>query len=69
MLQFADLEETSLTIYIDSLISGKILPRIDIPKVDLDLITQKFVEKLSNYPVSSQKFEKMLATNRMVKFW
>jgi MoxR-like ATPase len=54
---------------IDYIILGKILPRIEIKKSELDTISNNILQKLSSYPLSYEKFKDMLNTKHTVKFW
>jgi hypothetical protein len=54
---------------IDNIIYGKLLPRIEVKKSDLNQISDEVVKKLTNYPLSLSKFRDMLMNQRNVKFW
>lgn len=54
---------------LDYIILGKILPRIEIKKSELDVISSTVLEKLSLYPQSYERFKVMLNTKHTVTFW
>lgn len=67
-LKFAKGEQEMNEI-IDYIILGKILPRIEVKKVEFDIISENVLRKLSFFPQSHEKFNRMLDTKHTVKFW
>jgi energy-coupling factor transporter ATP-binding protein EcfA2 len=54
---------------IDYIIFGKILPRIEIKKSELDKITDNLMQIFTPYSLTHEKFRDMLNTKHLVKFW
>ncbi|MEK3934701.1 AAA family ATPase [Sporosarcina sp. FSL W7-1349] len=54
---------------IDLLIKGKMLPRIELKKADMEELRGALDELLKNYPKSKEKVADMLKTNHTVSFW
>ncbi|MCD1159225.1 McrB family protein [Peribacillus frigoritolerans] len=67
-LKFAK-NEQEINEIIDYIILGKILPRIEVKKMELDKISGSVLQKLSSYQQSHDKFDSMLDTKHTVKFW
>ncbi|MCM3768134.1 McrB family protein [Neobacillus niacini] len=54
---------------IDYIILGKILPRIEIKKTELDKITDNLIQIFTSYSLAHEKLKDMLNTKHIVKFW
>lgn len=54
---------------LDYIILGKILPRIEIKRMDIEAIAANVINQLQPYPLSLEKFRKMLNTKHTVNFW
>ncbi|MDN4493093.1 AAA family ATPase [Ureibacillus aquaedulcis] len=54
---------------IDFIILGKILPRIEIKRMEIDSNSNTILQKLLPYPLSYEKFNRMLNTKHTVNFW
>lgn len=67
-LSFARNKEERIEL-LDSLILGKILPRIEVKSEGFSETADKMKQKLEPYPQSLEKFNNMLATKHTVKFW
>jgi len=54
---------------IDFIILGKILPRIEIKRIEIESKSNTILQKLLPYPLSYEKFNRMLNTKHTVDFW
>lgn len=54
---------------LDYIILGKILPRIEIKRMDIEAIAANVIIQLQPYPLSLEKFREMLNTKHTVNFW
>jgi energy-coupling factor transporter ATP-binding protein EcfA2 len=56
-------------LWMDQMIKGKILPRVEVKKLHIQESIKTFEKELAPYKKASKKFTKMLETNHTVSFW